>query len=334
MNYLPCRRLSVVALSTLLSACVDGLPPTALENTSTVNLGAAPRFSVAPSASLVAQLDRARISLLDVATDSVVASVEQTIDLTADEWAFEMTVDLRRGETRAVRLDIELLSGTAALETVEFSGRTHFDVRASYEPTDIQEVTLGRGPLANLSLTRLELSRMAPSLREGGSDALVLDTVGAAPGQIVFYESLDPSVATVDALGGLRGRRHGGVRVLAQAGRVADTLDLSVDAVPLPAPDELRRLLVPHVEYVASDVFLATLSNRPAAAAISRGLEDLVAEMLAGRVFESVELFEHTRSLWESYGDGTGLRILDGPQLGVLSIALMHAADALGLAFQ
>jgi hypothetical protein len=55
--------------------------------------------------------------------------------------------------------------------------------------------------------------------------------------------------------------------------------------------------------------------------------------MLAGRGFEAVGRFEQAEKMWLEYGEGTSLRSLDGPQLWVIAITLMHAADALGIDF-
>ncbi|MGB1779529.1 MAG: hypothetical protein ACPHQP_08250, partial [Longimicrobiales bacterium] len=61
-------------------------------------------------------------------------------------------------------------------------------------------------------------------------------------------------------------------------------------------------------------------------------LQLLIADMLAGRGFEAVGRFEQAQALWERYGEGTpNLRLLDGPQLGVIEITLIHAAEDLGI---
>ena len=62
-------------------------------------------------------------------------------------------------------------------------------------------------------------------------------------------------------------------------------------------------------------------------------MDALVTEILARRGFEAVGRFEDVQDVWEQYGEGTDLRVLDGPQLGVVLLTLMHAADLLGIDF-
>ena len=95
----------------------------------------------------------------------------------------------------------------------------------------------------------------------------------------------------------------------------------------------LQARLTPQADYVTDDLFLSSLADAPAAEELKVAVETLIAEMLAGRGFEAVGRFEEAQALWEGYGEGTNLRFLDGPQLGVIAIALMHAADALGIDF-
>jgi hypothetical protein len=317
----------------VLSGCVDLEGPTAVGVPQQVTIAAAPRFAIAPAPSVVEALDRARLTLTNVPNDSIVIQLEEDIDPSVEEWVFEVTLELPSDQVLDLRLEIELLDFTPSAVVVEFAGRTRFETQASFEPQEIREINLGRGPLENLSLTELTVSGARSRIQEGGSDVLEVDTIGSGPGQIVFFVSTNPEVASVDSVGNIAALTPGQTYVIAQAGRVADTLDLTVGQVNLPSSAELQAQVSAQVDYVTGGFFLATLADSEAAASISDAIEVLLSEMLAGRGFEAVGEFEYVQELWEGYGAGTDLRFLDGPQLSVIAITLMHAADALGIDF-
>ena len=332
MKRSPPRGLLAVCVL-LLAGCVQGDGPTGLGAPRSVALAVLPLFESTPSAAVVASLDSARVALIDMETDSVIAEAMTGIDPANEEWTFELTVELLEDQVLNVRLDVELIDGDPIIDVTEFAGRTEFDVRASFEPTEIRQINLGRGPLENLSLTSLRVTGARSRIQEGGSDVLELDTIGAMPGQTVFFESTDSVVARVDSLGNIRALVPGNALIIARAGRVADTLNLTVGQVNLPSAQTLQSTLTPHVAYVTDAFFLGSMSDGAAAAILRESVDALVTEMLAGRGFESVGLFERAQADWEAYGEGTSLRFFEGPQLGVIAIALMHAADALGIDF-
>jgi hypothetical protein len=320
---------ALAALLVGLSACVDGTSPTGLGASRSLTIAAIPSFAFAPSASVVNALDIARLSL--ISADSVLVSVESAIDPSQEEWVFELTLDLPADQVLSLRLEIELLDTEPAVDIVEYAGRTDFEVQASFEPQEIREINLGRGPLENLSLTYLRLIDARDRIQEGGSDSLEIVTEGAGPGHILFFESTDPSVATVDSLGNVAALVEGTTLIIARGGRVADTVNLTVGKVDLPTNDALQARLVPHVDYVTNQRFLASFSDAAAALELQESLDILVAEMLAGRGFEAVGKFEEVEDVWWMHWNNPDVRSLDGPQLHVIAIALMHAADALGI---
>jgi hypothetical protein len=145
----------LATLLVCLSACVDGNSPTGLGTSRSLTIAAIPTFAVAPSASVISVLDVARLSLINA--DSVLLSVESAIDPGQDEWVFELTLDLPTDQVLALKLEIELLDTNPTVDVVEYAGRTAFEVQASFEPQEIREINLGRGPLENLSLSSLRL---------------------------------------------------------------------------------------------------------------------------------------------------------------------------------
>lgn len=318
----------------LLSACVNGDGPTGVGVPRPVTIAVVPRFALEPAPAVVAALDRARLTLTNTANDSVLIAMDVPIDPSQAEWTFEMTLQLPSDQVLALRLDIELIDADPAIEVVEFAGRTFFQAKASFEPLEIREINLGRGPLANLSLTSLSVSGARSRLQEGATDLLAVDTVGAGSGQILFFQSTNSDIATVDSVGNIAALIPGSTLIIASGGRVADTLSLIVGQVVLPSPQALQARLVPQIDYVTDDFFLSTLSDRAAALEVSGAIEVLLQEMLAGRGFEAVGRFEEAEALWEAYGAGTNLQFLEGPQIGVITITLMHAADALGIDFR
>lgn len=327
------RRVPVILAILAIAGCVGVDDSTGVSLPRTITLAATPRFAVEPSPAVVAALDRARLRLVDRATDSVLVGVERAIDPSAREWAFDLTLELLENQVFDVRLDIEFIDTDPIVDVVEFAGRTTFKVQASFEPQVIREINLGRGPLENLSLTGLTVSGARSRIQEGGHDRLDVDTIGAGPGQIIYFESSNPTVASVDSMGNIAALVPGSTLIIARGGRVADTLDLAVGKVELPTTQELQASLVPQADYVTDPFFLATLSDGSTAAELRDAIEVLVAEMLAGRGFEAVGRFEEAEEIWERYGSQSGVRYLDGPQLGVVTITLIHAADALGIDF-
>lgn len=324
--------LHAVAL-VALAACVDGDGLIGVGIPRPVTIAAVPRFAVPPSPAVVAALDRVRITLTSTADDSVLIVQEAAIDPSAEEWAFEITIELPSDKVLELRLDIELIDADPVIEVVEYAGRTEFEVRASFEPQEIREINLGRGPLENLALTALTVSGARTEMQEGASDFLDVDTLGAAPGQILYFESSDPAVASVDSLGNIEALVPGTSNIVVSGGRQADTLRLTVGKVSLPTSATLEATVLPQVDYVSGVLFLGTLSEPAAALQLTEAIEVLLQEMLAGRGFEAVGRFEEAQEAWEQYGAGTNLQFLDGPQLSVLAITLMHTADALGIVF-
>lgn len=298
-----------------------------------VTVAAEPGFHVAPSPTVLAALDRARLRLWDASSDSLLAFSEASIDPDRAEWTFELTLELLTDQELDVRLEVELIDADPVVDRVEFAGLARFGVQASFGVVEIREIGLGRGPLENLSLTHIAVGGARSRIQEGGSDALEVDTLGAAAGQVVFFHSTEPTVASVDSVGAISALAPGSTLIIAAAGRVADTLALTVGEVNLPTAQALRRRLVPQIEYVTSDPFLRSLSDRSVATELRDALQQLLAEMLAGNGPQAVHRFENVEGLWASYGAGTELRSFERAQLSVIELTLMHAADALGIDF-
>lgn len=148
------------------------------------------------------------------------------VDPAATEWEIEVAVPPSAG--LAIWVTVELIHLAAdGSETVEFSGRILVSL-GDGEPM-VPELTLARGPLANLLVTSIVISSPPGSLTIGATAALAAAVVangGATP--IVYWEGLDASVLTVDDDGVVTAVGAGPGRVVATAGTHSDTATIVV----------------------------------------------------------------------------------------------------------
>lgn len=326
-------RVLAAAVALSLTSCIDGDGGTGVPTPRTITLSGEAIFAVGPVDETLAAVDRATLVLYDDEADTILVSIEDDFDPAAD-LEFSTTFQLLQGQALDVRLEAALLDDDMPVgEDVVFSGQQEGQIPPTGGSASIR-VVLGRGPSANLLLTSLEItSDDELNVQEGATRFIEFDTVGAAPGQRIFFESTEPEVAVVDNGGRVLALTPGVALVVASGGRVADTLSLTVGEVSLPDEAELRRMLLPQFDYVTSDLFLNTLSDEPARPGLRGAYQALINEMLAGRGFESVGRFESAQALWEGYGIDSGVRDVDGPQVGVLALTLIYAADVLGIDF-
>lgn len=327
------RLLLAVVVASLATSCTDGADPVAVDVPRTVQLMAAPVFATYASEAEGASLTRARVSVLDASTRAVLSSVQQDIDSTASQWTLEVTIELTAGVPLSVVLEAELASlDDQGVETVEWSGRTAaFNLSETSEAQVVREVPLYRGPLANLDVTEVRLTLAASSLLEGASAWLTATVEGGGNGVVIYYIALDPQIATVTGLGRIHALIPGAARVAAVAGAVADTILFSVESVVLPEPDVINTAVAPQMDYAIEQV-AGTLDDAEGAAAIAGALGDLISALSSEEGARAVSAFEAARAAWQAYGDPQ-LRVLDGPQLSLIEITLIHAADALGVDF-
>ncbi len=325
----PHGRAFLLATAVLASSCVDGRSPADVGSLEAVHLTAAPVFVGEVLAAEAAALDRARVTALHGSDGSVLGTVEKPLDPTASEWVIDLSFEVPADQPVPVRLRVELLGP----EAVEWSGQTaSFEVRGGGGAKEIRQVSLFRGPLDNLTVTRVELS--GPDvLLTGETTSLSASLTGGGGGSKTFFESLDGSVATVDGAGRVRAMAAGVVRVVAWAGPASDTVSITVRDLVLPEDDPAIASVGPGLEETAGRI-TASMGDAAAAGAISDALSRLGAALDIRDGPEAVRAFEAARAAWAGYGAGTDLRLLDAPQLGLIEITLIHAADAIGIAFR
>ncbi len=319
-----------------LSGCVDGADPAGVQLSEAVTLRAAPVFALVTTAAEIDALDLARITLRNSSDRAVVAEHEEPIDPSQPEWSFELTVQLTPGQILSLLLEFELVDSDGGVESVEFSGRTEaFTLHTSFQRQDLWRVDLHRGPLANLGLTGVTFRDSVLGLVRGASATLAdaWDLQGDTAGAVMYLRVMDTSVVTLDANGRVRARDFGTTEIVVFGGQVADTLPVEVTDVTLPPLDELEATVMPQVDYVVSDLFIATFSDPVGATTIRDPMSALARSLRALDGPDAVDFFEGAVEAWGAYGAGTNLTVVDGPQLGVVELTLILVANALQTEF-
>ena len=321
--------LSYAVLSlTVLSGCVDG-DPVGPDRVEPVSISAVPVFAIAPTVEELAQLDLLRVTLHGVGQTPFV--LEQPIDASSEgEWEFTLEVELTVGRVLSLYLETELVDTDGALPSVEWSGRTSpFSVRASFDPIELRQVDLYRGPLANLGLTGIDFG--APTLRmvEDATSTLRWIAAGDTTGTRLYLRSLDPSIVTVEPNGLIRGERKGATDIVIFGGAVADTISLSVESVVLPTVAHFEAVVSPAMEYVLSDLFMTTFQDASGAGEIRTSMASLTTAFRDLEPLAVIDAYEAAKSAWRSYGTGLLERVGDSPQLGVIELSLILVAHTL-----
>ncbi|HUF74717.1 MAG TPA: hypothetical protein VMM35_00500 [Longimicrobiales bacterium] len=323
----PFASLAVLSL-TVLSGCVDG-DLVGLDGVAPVAISAVPVFAILPTADELAQLDLLRVKLHGIGDTPLV--LERPIDASSEgEWELTLQVEVTVGRVLSLFLETELIDTDGVLPSVEWSGRTSpFPVRASFDPIELRQVDLYRGPLANLGLTHVDFG--APSLRmvEDATSTLRWSVAGDTTGARLYLRSLDPSVVTVDANGLIRGESKGTTDVVIFGGTVADTISLAVESVVLPTVAEFEAVVSPSMEYVVSDLFVSTFQDGAGASAIRESVATLATAFRDLEPLAVIDSYEAAKSAWRSYGSGSSAQVEDGPQLGVVELALILIAHTL-----
>lgn len=296
------------------AACVDGHDPVGLDLSPTVGFSVRPDFSVAPSAAEVARLSRARVRAYDLATREILGSVEQEIDPDASEWFFDLTVRIPTVSTHQVVVTVELSS-----DIVEWSGQAPpVPVAVGVEPIEMKLVSLLRGPLDNLGVSRVEILGAPESLAEGERGRLEGALAGGGTEARIFYRSLTPDVLSVGREGEYRGLAPGDGIVEARAGSVADTVLVEVIAQPLDQEDAqaIGNGVDDSVERLAP-----SLQDGPGAQAIVAGLQGVDEAVRSGRRARIQDALAAARQALANYGTPE-LRYQDGPELSLIGLVL------------
>jgi hypothetical protein len=225
-----------IALLTLVGSCGDQRRPTRPDGERSVSLAIAPHYAVAAA---VGGPSRPINHISVVATpvgvaDVVVGELDTTVDPNADSWPLELSITIPNGSRMNVVLTIQLFNDPGeGVPTVEWSAIAGPIEVVLGRTTQVADVTLGRGPLGNQSITAVQIDGEPPSVLEGETVTLSATATGASSVPVFFWSSLDESIATVDGEGVVFGVSGGQARIVAAAGRFADTTTVAVEQRPV-----------------------------------------------------------------------------------------------------
>lgn len=216
--------------SVLLGTCTDGSEPAGPVGESHFSLTLAKDLLPGLAPDQVRPIERIRISAVEVPGGSIVGGTTVTVDPNAGQWTLEFSLPIPTGSTATVTLSVELISLSTGGELVEWSGRTGPITLVVGEQTEVTDIALLKGPLANLSVTGLVIEEPIPVLREGEATQLTVSTTTSTPQDppTVFWGSLNPGIATVSGTGVVEGVVPGQARITAAAGAEADTVTVTV----------------------------------------------------------------------------------------------------------
>ena len=181
-----------------------------------------PRFAYLGEMSSFAPINRIHLVARNVTTNTTVADTTFDVPPEAQEWPIGLSVPADAG---TVIVTIELIHFNAGVSSIEWSGVTEpITVRPGETNAPHSDVVLFPGPPSNLSVTQVTIAPRNASVVEGATVQLNEAHVGGGPDTRIFWGSLDPTIASVDANGLVTTLRNGGARIVAQAGPRADTV--------------------------------------------------------------------------------------------------------------
>jgi uncharacterized protein YjdB len=214
---------ALVTLAALFAACSDGELFSPNRKTK-AHLAIHPRIAATSAAVLAADINRLRLTVTLVPDGPTLPPAVLDVQPDAQSW----DVPLEVPANSRISILVELLNVTGGVETVEFSGTLPvIEVGAGPQPTP-PPIEVFPGPPGNLSITALSIAPGDTTIFVGGQ-VLYVPTVSGGSGQTrVLWTSSDPSTATVDAQGVVRGARAGRVTITAEAGRFSDAVEVTI----------------------------------------------------------------------------------------------------------
>ncbi|MFC1791014.1 Ig-like domain-containing protein [Gemmatimonadota bacterium] len=231
----PMAAFSIMALA-LLGGCTEGrapLDPSAEGVPAFLALN--PQFQPSLTTVAAAEIVRIRVVATVFGTGELLGSTEIDVDPNASSWDIQVEVIVPPGIGAQVEFTVELLN--AGLGT-EWSGHVGPLTLTPGAETTIQNVTIVRGSLDNLSVTAVSISGAPAELLVGQSATLTGSAVSSASSANpqIFWASLDQAVASVTPSGTaattvtVTGLTVGSARIVATAGPQADTVTILVKA--------------------------------------------------------------------------------------------------------
>lgn len=221
-----------LALCLLLASCVGPTATDATSETATLDVTLQPALVAGPADATADPVNLIRAVVTRSSDAAEVARVDIPVSPEATEWVLSVPVAVDASELE-VSVRLSLIHEVDGTESVQFSGITPPLLLSAGAVSSPSDVSLVRGPLANLSVLGVFITSTPSDLLVGeagtASAALEYDTsIEGTPE--VFWVSTDPSVATVDdSL--VSAVSAGSTQLIAVAGAYADTVAL--DVLPL-----------------------------------------------------------------------------------------------------
>ena len=228
-------RAALVLLGTvLLGTCTEGRNPAGLLGDSQLSMALGTGFLRELAPDEVRPIERIRVTANEVPGGASLGGTTFQVDPQAAEWTLDFSLAIPAASTVVVTLSVELISFSAGTELVDWSGRTGSMTLRVGTQTEIRDLPLFKGPLANLSVTGVTIQEPVSPLREGQSAQLIASAATTTPQDppTLFWRSLSPGVATVSGSGNVQALLPGLARIVATAGAAADTVTVTV----LPGP--------------------------------------------------------------------------------------------------
>jgi hypothetical protein len=170
-----------------------------------------------------------RAIVYDAGTGARIASLEQPLDPAKNSFDFQLPIPLVGGAT-TTRMTLELANrgSTGAVgEIVQYSGRK-FDIRVA--PGDFRQIDIDLypGPLDNLDVTGVHITKPLPARLEGLTYQAAATVDGGGSGVRIIWSSLDTATAKVTEAGSITGALPGTARIVAAVGTHADTAAIQI----------------------------------------------------------------------------------------------------------
>lgn len=226
-------RLLASALLALFSAAVSSCD---LNQTTArhrpVPLSLSPHFATV-AAQVTGPINLIRLTARERQSNNLVGTSDNSVSPTGAPWNVGVNVNMGSQTSISVLITVELISkGSDGVEHIEWSGIAGpIDVTAD-GPNAITDVTLGRGPLSNASITSVTIADARSVLGLIDSVTLTATAAGATGTPTIYWTSLNSAVATVDANGKVKSVAVGTAGIVATAGTKADTANITVAGGP------------------------------------------------------------------------------------------------------
>jgi len=213
-----------------LGTCTDGKDPAGPVGESHVLLSMGSDLLAALVPDEARPIQRIRITAEEVPGGARLGGTTQEVDPQAQEWTLDFSLSIPVESTVVVTLSVELLSLSTGTPLVEWSGRAGPITLQVGAVTEIQDISLVKGPLSNLAVTGVSIGEPVPDIREGQTTQLtaVASTTTPQDPPTIFWLSLNPGVATVSGTGLVQGVSSGLARIVATAGAASDTVTVTV----------------------------------------------------------------------------------------------------------